>query len=331
MNEYNDLISVIVPIYNVSEYLRRCLDSIVGQSYKRIEIILVNDGSTDNSGEICKEYAQKDNRIKIIEKQNGGLSEARNYGINIAKGNYITFVDSDDWLEEEYIEVLYKCIYKEQCDVSICDFYNITSSKKILNKYMNNEYEYVYKGKEALIELLKAEKFSTSAWGKLYKRSLFLERRYPVGKIYEDIPVTYDIFLSDIKAIFIAKPLYNYFYRNNAISKMSFSVKRLDAINFMEDIGDRVIAKYPELRKFVEIRLFSVYFNTYLTFNREKEFLSYKKEIKKKIRKYRLKVLFSNISSKQMKRKAIISVLNLNLIKKILYIRKEYKNENKLK
>ena len=124
-------ITVIVPVYNVEHYLDKCLDSVIKQTYKNIEIIVVNDGSTDNSGEICQEYAQKDNRIVYIEKENGGLSDARNAGLDQMTGSYVTFVDSDDWIEQDYVETLYQKITEYQADIAIGNYYSFDEERSV--------------------------------------------------------------------------------------------------------------------------------------------------------------------------------------------------------
>ena len=167
------LISVIIPVYNVELYLRRCVDSVINQTYKLLEIILVDDGSTDSSGKICEEYSKTDNRIKVIHKTNGGLSDARNAGIEICKGDYITFVDSDDWIDPDLVKHLYDIIVKFNADISIGMY------KKVYDNFINdkcikefyNVYEYA--GTKALEELYVHRSFGVHACGKLYKRNLF--------------------------------------------------------------------------------------------------------------------------------------------------------------
>ena len=195
--EYKDKISVVVPIYNVEKYLEKCIKSILNQTYNNLEIILVNDGSTDNCLNICKKFEKIDKRIFVINKENGGLSEARNYGIDKATGKYITFVDSDDYIDEDYLEFLYKNLIINNCDISICNpriVYEDGGKSRTLYKYCFPQ-NIVLEGEKALEMMLYQKKFDNSAWGKLYKINLFDEIRYPVGKLYEDIATTYKTFL----------------------------------------------------------------------------------------------------------------------------------------
>ena len=132
-------ITVIVPVYNVENYLNKCLDSLINQTYKNLEIIVINDGSTDNSGTICQEYAQKDNRIVYIEKENGGLSDARNAGLDRMTGSYVTFVDSDDWIEQDYVEVLYNKLTEHQADVSVGNYYSYNEDEGMYYFHINGD------------------------------------------------------------------------------------------------------------------------------------------------------------------------------------------------
>lgn len=176
----NQLISIIVPVYNVEEYLKQCLDSILEQTFSNYEVILVNDGSTDSSGLICQEYADKDARIRYFEKENGGLSDARNYGIEQTQGEYLTFVDSDDWVTETYIEELYSKLQYYNADISICNYFRFQDSNVTFYKHVFEPYEKEYDSKyllEHYFEIEDGDFFLTTAWGKLYKKSLFEELR----------------------------------------------------------------------------------------------------------------------------------------------------------
>ena len=164
--ETSPLISIIVPVYDVEPYLRKCIDSILIQSYRDLEIILVDDGSPDNCGAICDEYAEKDKRIKVIHKKNGGLSDARNAGLDIATGEYIGFVDSDDWVMPDMYEYLYKAVKEYDADMSVCGYYDYWG-KTISGRYCQDIQ--VYKGQEGIKALLDL-KFGNYVWNKLYKR-----------------------------------------------------------------------------------------------------------------------------------------------------------------
>lgn len=210
------LVSIIVPIYKVEPYLRRCLDSIVNQSYTNLEIILVDDGSPDGCPQICDEYAAKDKRIFAIHKENGGLSDARNAGLDISKGEYVSFIDSDDWVNEKYIEILLAIMTKEKSDIVIGE--NEKTKETCIDKTISKTTIKTYTSKEALIHLFRDNHIAfTVSWGKLYKRNLFETLRFPVGKFHEDEFTTYILFYNAKKIIYTSEILYIYFQRNNSI------------------------------------------------------------------------------------------------------------------
>lgn len=247
-----DLISVVVPIYNVEKYLRTCIDSIMNQNYKKLEIILCDDGSTDSCPQICDEYAKIDSRIKVIHKKNGGLSDARNAGINIAKGKYITFVDSDDFLLEDMIETLYILSKKYDADFVMCKKMDcgdddIVSTIVPPCDSLNIK---VFEGREKMAAYLKTNQIETTAWKKLYNRSLFGDLRFPKGKLHEDAFTTYKLVDSARKIVVTNKV--GYVYRNNPQSIMNsgFSLNRLHSIEAKQMQLRFIEEKYPELRKY---------------------------------------------------------------------------------
>lgn len=212
----NDLISIVVPIFNMEKYLKKCIESIINQTYTNLEIILVNDGSTDKSANICDEYKKIDKRIKVIHKENGGLSDARNNGIKIAKGKYIGFVDSDDWIDLNMYENMYNEMINSNADIVICGRvieYGDGKSTKWYNKgrlEMNNI--------EALISLNSFCCFDMAAWDKLYKTKLFDDIAYPYGKKCEDSYTTYKLFDKCKKIIYLPECYYHYYQREGSIS-----------------------------------------------------------------------------------------------------------------
>ena len=218
-------ITVIVPVYNVEDYLDKCLDSVIKQTYKNIEIIVVNDGSTDNSGEICQEYAQKDNRITYVEQENGGLSDARNAGLERMTGSYVTFVDSDDWIEQDYVEVLYNKLTEYQADVSVGNYYSYNEDEGMYYFHINGDsyYEKVFDNVSIFENLYESQEMKSfaliSAWGKLYKASLFDYIRFDKGKLGEDGYMNQKLYLLVQKVIYINQGLYAYRQRSGSITK----------------------------------------------------------------------------------------------------------------
>ena len=187
------LISIIVPVYKVEKYLKRCVDSILTQTYLNMEIILVDDGSPDNCGAICDRYKETDNRVVVIHKRNGGLSDARNTAIPLAKGEYISFIDSDDWISSYYVEHLYEAVAKCDADIGISWFENVFEGKALQSKSEEalSNYECLT-AEECLKKLLYQMALKFALGGNCIRLHLIKDLRYPVGKLYEDIPVTYE-------------------------------------------------------------------------------------------------------------------------------------------
>ncbi|WP_173277536.1 MULTISPECIES: glycosyltransferase [unclassified Streptococcus] len=219
-------ITVIVPVYNVEHYLDKCLDSLINQTYKNLEIIVINDGSTDNSGEICQEYAQKDNRIVYIEKENGGQSEARNMGLDRMTGSYVTFVDSDDWVELDYVEILYKKITEYQADIAVGNYYSFNEAEGMyyFHVFGDSYYEKVYDNVSIFENLYESQEMKSfaliSVGGKLYKADLVKHLRFDVGKLGEDGYLNQKIYLLAEKTIYLNKGLYAYRQREGSSSRI---------------------------------------------------------------------------------------------------------------
>lgn len=232
MNE--DLISVVIPVFNVEKYLQKCIDTVCNQTYQNTQIIMVDDGSTDRCGLICDEAASKDKRITVIHKTNGGLSDARNYGIDIARGKYITFIDSDDYISEDYLEYLYTLIKKYDAEISICGHIKTKNEKESARQSEPNE-ECLSKEK-ALEEMLYARKFSTSACGKLYLTAFFSDVRYPFGKFSEDMFTTYKVLNKAHRIVYGSQICYYYLRRNGSILVSQFSKKHMDVLEGLDQL-----------------------------------------------------------------------------------------------
>lgn len=214
----NDLVSIIVPIYKVEPYLRRCLDSIVNQTYANLEIILVDDGSPDNCPQICDEYAAKDNRIVVIHKENGGLSDARNAGLDICKGDYISFVDGDDWISSTFIELLLKAATENNAEIAISNYIKTNQVYDLrINDVKNPKYE-IFNPTSAVKKLWTNEKITfVTAWGKLFKKNLLKNIRFPKSVIHEDEYTTYKLLYIANRTAFLDIPLYCYLQREGSI------------------------------------------------------------------------------------------------------------------
>jgi glycosyltransferase involved in cell wall biosynthesis len=317
MENSNDLISVIVPVYNVEKYLSKCIDSILNQTIKNLEIILVDDGSLDNSGKICDDFSKTDNRIIVIHKENGGLSSARNAGLEIAKGNYIGFVDSDDWLDENMYELLLDLLKATNSDISCCKFFR-TADEKEKAPCVDNEIIKSFNNIDGLGNFYTDLYTQTVvAWNKLYKRELFDNVTYPVGKIHEDEGTTYKLFYKANKITYTNRPLYYYRVTPNSITTRKFNKKRLDIldvydekIKFMRTINNDDL--YSKTLKWYLFTLINCYFeclngmedsNNYLSSIKSKISETYKEYKTNPKKQFHWTILFSifNISPKLYK------------------------------
>ena len=244
----NDLISIIIPVYKVEKYLEKCIESVLKQTYTNLQIILVDDGSPDNCGKICDEYAKKDSRIEVIHKINGGLSDARNVGIAKAKGKYIGFVDSDDYIKEDMYEILINLIKEYDADVSICNLYDVIEGKEYIRNKENGIKE--YNRIDILKEVLLDKNIQSYAWNKLYKKELFNEIKYPIGKKYEDIGTTFYIFEKCNKVVVTSEPEYYYLKRADSLVN---NVTESTVLDYTEIIIQRYLytqKNIEELRKY---------------------------------------------------------------------------------
>ncbi len=209
------LVSIIVPVYNVGELVLKCLDSLISQSYEQIEIVVVDDGSTDGSGKLCDDFAKKDKRIKVFHKKNGGLSSARNYGIKKASGEYVCLVDSDDYVKKDFVKKLVDVV-REDVDVVVCGFNDEVPEAKVMT------------GKDATIKLLIGQNnMEVIAWNKMYRRELFDEVLYPDGRNYEDTLTTYKLLSKAKKVAYVGESLYVYVERGGSITNKDKKEEKL--------------------------------------------------------------------------------------------------------
>lgn len=243
----NPLISIIIPVYNVEKFIGYCVDSVINQSYTNIEILLIDDGSTDSSDILCDEYARTDNRIKVIHKTNGGLSDARNVGIGIATGKYISFIDSDDYILPTYIEYLFNLISKSNADISVCQLINVDESNNVLSIGGDPVDKIVNGNIDCMKEYLSESSIDTVAWRKLYKKDLFKsDIRYPVGKYHEDVWTTYKLIAQCNTIAIGSSALYAYRQRTGSIVNSSFSPKHLDSVYGALERQKFIEINYPD-------------------------------------------------------------------------------------
>ena len=245
-----DLISVIVPVYNIEKYLPRCIDSILNQTYKNWEVIFINDGSTDNSLKILEEYKKRDERIKIIDKKNAGSGAARNDGLESSEGEYIAFLDSDDWYEKNFLEKLYNNLVENNSDVAMCNpkmTYNDMSKDKKINTYFFNEIE-LNKTPEKILGILAMP----VVWNKLYKKDIIVKNRirFPNYSFCEDVEFLYKIFLYVNKVSKIEDDLYNYYQREDSATKKIKEEAIKQVYKVLKNIERYIKSNFPDKLEF---------------------------------------------------------------------------------
>ncbi len=261
-----DKVSIIVPVYNVEKYLNKCINSIINQTYKNIEIIIINDGSTDNSEKIIKEYLKKEDRIIYIRKKNGGLSSARNAGIEVANGEYICFVDSDDWIGPNYIKDNIEAIENNNSDMSICNIVYIYDDGTIKKRTPKIKQSECISAREAIKEELLGKKYKCHAVNKICKLSIYKKNniRFTENRIYEDVFTMYQVILKCKKISLVNSNTYFYLQnRSGSILAESFNEKRYDIFEAMNNIIlNEQIKKYKlekELQSFYILNIVSLY------------------------------------------------------------------------
>lgn len=242
---YLPVISVIIPVHNVAKILERCVESVRTQIYPNLEIILVDDGSTDMSGTFCDVFAKKDHRVKVIHQSNQGLSAARNAGLKIATGKWVTFVDSDDWLAPDTIDILHRLCYDNKLKMSICSFREVTdadlASSEFSDPSAKSSSSKILSTMDCLEAMLCERGFSMSAWGKLYARELFDLVKYPEHRLYEDVGTTYQLVVQCDQIAITDYPGYNYYQRSDSITKQSFSLRKMDLIDLTDEMCDKLL------------------------------------------------------------------------------------------
>ena len=251
-------ISIIVPVYNVEAYLEKCVESILKQTYTNLEILLVNDGSTDKSGELCDKLALRDHRIRVIHKENGGLSDARNRGIDEASSNLIGFIDSDDYIDEDMYETLYRQMVASKADLSMCGHYDVYH--QIPEKQVAEIKTWELMPEEAIKMVMEAKILSVTAVNKLYKKALFEQLRFRIGKIAEDAFIMVDLIHQCSKIVATNEKKYYYVHRENSITTQKFSLKFLNVIEAYEQNAKIISENYPDLYDVAIMRLNWAYF-----------------------------------------------------------------------
>lgn len=311
------LVSVIIPIYNIEDYLSTCLESVISQSYTNLEILAVIDGATDSSLKIAKSYAKKDKRIRVLEKPNGGQSDARNYGCAKCKGDYITFLDGDDYLSKYFVQTLIEAIQAEKSNIAVCDYkLSYTTNNKPTDTKPSST-TVTYDTEEALKKLFYQKGVTTSPWAKLYKKELFHGIEYPVGKKYEDLATTYKVFAKANKITLCDAKLYYYSQRENSTMNSSFKPERLDGLHFAKEALIFAEKNYPRLEKAAINRIFieAIYIFEEMPKNKYKREAE---EVWSTIKKYRATVKNDHESKSNVRNYAKVSYLGKGALRAAL-------------
>lgn len=296
----NKLISVIVPVYKVEKYLAKCIDSILNQIYSNFELVLVDDGSPDNCGLICDKYAETDMRIRVIHKPNGGLSDARNVGVSFATGDYITFIDSDDYIDSYFLKNFADILQNEDADLIITGVVNFYENDISIDSQISNEYE-VLTHEQTYEKMLLQDGMDVNATAKLYRKSIFDNIKYPVGELYEDIKVIYDVVESVDTIIFSKYRGYFYLQRTDSIMYSNMSSKKLILLDTVKRLKSLIQENYPNIEN-AAIRRY-VYCNFHLLGRAifDNLFINECREMRKNILEYQNLILNNDIFSKKEK------------------------------
>lgn len=284
-----ELISVIVPVYKVEKYLGKCVDYLINQTYSNLEIILIDDGSPDGCPALCDAYAKRDKRIKVIHKENGGLSDARNEGMKIATGDYISFIDSDDWIDTDAYQLMMDIMIRYDADIVECNF-NYVYEHEIKEKQVNYSKK-IFNTEEALSNLISGRIFQSVVWNKIYKRKCMVGIDFEIGKINEDEFWTYQVFARAKKIVFINKALYYYLQRNTSIMG-NYSLKHLDNVEGMFNRMCFMEKYYPSLHLISKLFFYRACIYHYQMILKNKE-VDVDKLGKKLLCEYRNRIKFS--------------------------------------
>lgn len=311
------LISIIVPIYNVEVYLAKCVDSILTQTYTNLEIILVNDGSSDSCGRLCDEYAKQDKRIKVIHKKNGGQSDARNVAIDIVTGEFISFIDSDDYVTDDYIMTLYSLIEKYKCKVSAASYATFVegSIPKVVDEGYKEDCQVNIKAVE---EMFYQEKYDTAPWAKLYHVSLFATGiRYPKGIIYEDLATTYLLIFQSDEVAFCNRRIYNYLLREDSSGRSPFSSRKMDSALKVCELMESHLDILGKVMQAYQCRMMSFFFHLLL---KMPDGYEHRDMLYNRIKAMRWSVLCNSRARKKARVASLLSYLGLGVVKGVFHL-----------
>lgn len=319
-------VSIIVPIYNVERYLEKCLERILNQTYENLEIILVDDGSTDKSSLICDKYHEQDCRIKVFHKKNEGVSIARNEGIKLSTGKYIVFIDADDYVSNEHIESLYKCIVEKNVDIVISNAIDITEDGTILRS--KEKQDFIMNKEQCLCELLSENNFYHVCWGNIYKRELLENCRFNYKyKIAEDLDFLYRYISKIDNAYFLSKKTYYWVRRDGSATNSQYSEKWNDELEICKLIINKTLNLQNDLHKYAKGKYVKAIINQAQKFNLNKKQI---KLFRDNIKVYKNEVLKHKEFSKIAKLKIILFLKSYNLFKLIINLKDSLSTQKRM-
>lgn len=305
------LVTVIIPVYNVEQYLNKCIESVRGQTYKNLEIILIDDGSPDRCPQICDEYAEIDNRIRVIHKKNGGQGSARNRALDICSGEYIAFLDSDDYWDENYVVSLMEEFADSEIDIVVCNYHCISPEGKRLVSPHTKIKRKIYSNIEALQTALYWKEFGVAPWAKMYRSSVWKTIRFKEDRIYEDLATTYLVYYAARKICFINRSLMCYVIRSNSDIHQPFNLQKVAILDTADEILDFAYSVCPEITQAARSRVVASAFFICLRMNNE-DVIAYREIVMRcwdNIKKFRLSVVMDKNSRRKTRIGALASYL----------------------
>lgn len=311
------MISILIPVYNVEKYLRRCLDSVLAQTCTDYEVVLVNDGSTDGSGAICDAYAAEHPCFRVIHQENAGLAQVRNVSLAAARGEYITFVDSDDAIEPACLETLLHDLQDAGADVSICSWSEVSDDGTRTELTWDHKEKgfQVWNTEDAVRSLLYQKGIDNNVWGKLFTREVLEGIVFPAGKVYEDLATVYRMFLKARRVCYRPEPLYLYTCNSTGISQSAFSPRRMDLIDAADALYKDIALNHPAFLSAARARLLRAYIHVYLQIPRSADHKAYRTRVHKGIRRHCRAVAGDSHAKRGTRRAALLACLHPILLR----------------
>ncbi len=324
INKFIGLISIIVPVYNMEMFLGKCVESVLKQTYKNFELLLIDDGSTDNSPALCDYYSQVDSRVRVIHKSNGGQGTARNIGIEVSEGDFIAFLDSDDYWHELFLEKMSRLLFSEESDIAICQFQYIDEEEVLLQKRENTGRIENCSGIEAVQYMLYWTKFGVAPWAKLFKKELWRDIRYVEDRIYEDLATTYRVVEHAKRVTYIDMTYMYYRVRKGSDIHRSFEIRKMKTLDTAHDILDYTKVNLPEAYQAAQSRMVATAFFLLMQMNpKEEKYENEQRACIEEIRKLRWNVLKDRNSRKKTRVAAGLSYFGIPVVRYIFKMKKK--------